>query len=135
MNKTNVNATTNTGHILLDILVGACAFLISLVLGGGIGDSVANLQSAIVYGVFILIYILSNKEERIYNITTFFYIDRMVKRTARSFAIAAVSTLALLNFVGGNAEKRTQCFIIFLVMFIYSMALFGRAYLGAYSLF
>ncbi|MBQ5735671.1 MAG: sugar transferase [Lachnospiraceae bacterium] len=116
MNKTNVNATTNTGHILLDILVGACAFLISLVLGGGIGDSVANLQSAIVYGVFILIYILSNKEERIYNITTFFYIDRMVKRTARSFAIAAVSTLALLNFVGGNAEKRTQCFIIFLVI-------------------
>lgn len=116
MNKTNVNATTNTMHILMDILVGACTYLISLLVAGGFGDGDASFKALLVFGGFMLIYVLSNKEERIYNITTFFYVDRMLKRTTRSFLIAAIFTSASLYYFIGSDEKIKKFFIIFLVI-------------------
>lgn len=116
MNKTNVNATTNTIHILMDIFVGACTYLISLLIAGGFGAGDASFKALLVYAGFMLVYVLSNKEERIYNITTFFYVDRMLKRTTRSFIVAAIFTSAFLYYFIGSDEVIRKFFITFLII-------------------
>lgn len=80
---------------------------------------------------FLAIFILANKESRLYNVTTFFYVDRIIKRVSKSFLISASVTSTLLFYVG-QAKIDQQFYVIYLVVsyvFLLGNAFFVRYFL------
>lgn len=119
MNKSNVGANTNSIQIIADIFVGAFAYLLASWASGGIVGEQIWVKYFILYVVFMFIYILSNKEERVYNITTFYYTDRIFKRLSKSFLTAVFITSAMMFYVGQAAVSRK--FYLFFLIFSYSL--------------
>lgn len=115
MNRTNSGANTNTIQILIDILLLVVAFCLDYVFLGRNLDSDALLGFTILIGIFILIFILSNKEEYLYNVTLFYYLDRVHRKLTKSFFIATVATAAMMNYVV-DVEKGRRFFFAFLII-------------------
>lgn len=80
LNKTNSGANTNTTQILLDIFVLVCAFGITFLIRGQRLDDQTQLRLEVLTGVFLLLYLLSNKEGYLYNVTMFYYLDRVAPK-------------------------------------------------------
>ena len=89
MNRSNIGASTNFMQILLDIFVGSIAFFLSAVAVGNIIDREEITRCFVIYIVFMFIYILTNKDSRVYNMTSFFYLDRIIKYVTKSFVLAS----------------------------------------------
>ena len=60
------------------------------------------------------IYILSGKNERLYNTTTFFYADRFMKRVSKAFLIATAVVSTLLLW-GGQEDIDRRFYLAFLL--------------------
>lgn len=71
MGKGNRGASTNVLYIISDSLFGVISFIIAAI-GTGVFFKGDEVKYFIVALIFMLVYLLSNKEARIYNITTFF---------------------------------------------------------------
>jgi len=115
MNRSNKGASTNALQICFDILLIISAFLCSLLATNEEKFYENPNNYIVIIGVFILIYILANKEYRVYNITTFFYTDRFLRRISRSFFISAVSIAMLIYYVS-NCNITRKFYFTFLVM-------------------
>ena len=115
LNKTNSGANTNTTQILLDIFVLVCAFGITFLIRGQRLDDQTQLRLEVLTGVFLLLYLLSNKEGYLYNVTMFYYLDRVHRKITKSFVVAMLVTGILLQFVAPGQEAR-EFFIIYLIM-------------------
>lgn len=115
LNKTNSGANTNTTQILLDIFVLVCAFGITFLIRGQRLDDQTQLRMEVLTGVFLLLYLLSNKEGYLYNVTMFYYLDRVHRKITKSFVVAMLVTGILLQFVAPGQEAR-EFFIIYLIM-------------------
>lgn len=115
LNKTNSGANTNTPQILLDIFVLVCAFGITFLIRGQRLDDQTQLRLEVLTGVFLLLYLLSNKEGYLYNVTMFYYLDRVHRKITKSFVVAMLVTGILLQFVAPGQEAR-EFFIIYLIM-------------------
>lgn len=114
MNRTNTGANTNTVQILLDIFVVVLVFGVELLCyGDAIGFEDIKGFSILVL-IFILIYILSNRVAYLYNITLFFYLDRIHRKLTMSFLTAAIATGLLLEYISDSPIKE-EFFLIFLV--------------------
>ena len=114
MNKSNIGASTNFMQILLDILVSAIAFTIST-FAVGYMDEYEVIRCFVIYLVFMFIYILTNKDSRVYNVTSFFYFDRVFKHVTKSFVLAAAVVAALLFYVA-ESEMDKVFFSSFLLV-------------------
>lgn len=114
LNKTNSGANTNTTQILLDIFVLVCAFGITFLIRGQRLDDQTQLRLEVLTGVFLLLYLLSNKEGYLYNVTMFYYLDRVHRKITKSFVVAMLVTGILLQFVAPGQEAR-EFFIIYLI--------------------
>lgn len=115
MNRSNAGANTNILQIVLDVIIMAFAYLIDVVCFGS-GLETETLQGyTILCGVFTLIFILSNKEEYLYNITLFYYMDRIHKKLTKSFLIAMIATAAVMNYVV-SFEKGRKFFFLYLIV-------------------
>lgn len=94
MNRSNVSASMDTKHVVLDIVAQFIAFAIAILL---FGDKVMAEQwdSVItLFIVFLFIFVLSNRAANVYNVTLFYYLDRIVRKEAVSFIMAGcVSSL------------------------------------------
>ncbi len=114
MNRTNSGANTDTGQIVLDILILVSSFGITqLFLGKSLSDELF-FKLTVLMPVFILIYILSNKEEYLYNVTLFYYPDRIHRKITRSFLIAAVATSAIMYCVTDVEAAGRKFYFIYL---------------------
>lgn len=126
MGRFNKGASTNLLYIVSDFLFG----ILSLLLAVLISKNESFWSNGIIYIVacftFMLIFILANKDSRVYNVTTFFYIDRMIRYVSKSFIIATGVSSTLLFYVG-EASIDKRFYIIFLVI-VYIMML-GSAFL------
>ncbi len=93
MNRSNVGANTNSVQILLDSVVLLVAFIINLLCY--IGRIKAQEYPALLalFAVFVLIFIMSNKEKYLYNVTLFTYIDRIQRKITVSFLLAGITIL------------------------------------------
>lgn len=122
MGKFNKDANTNLLYIGCDIVLATMAFILAAFVSG-IGSDFFNQGYFIIIVAFLAIYILSGKNERIYNTTTFFYADRFIKRVTKSFLIAAlvVSTL----FLWGRKEQIDRRFYLTFLIFCYLALLFS----------
>lgn len=130
MGKFNKGATTNLIYILCDCLFGGIAFLIALGIEVFYNKQQMN-QNYILVGIsFMVLFLLANKESRLYNVTTFFYVDRIIKRVSKSFLISASVTSTLLFYVG--KAKLGTFYISFLTasyILLLGSAFFVRYYL------
>lgn len=115
MNRTNAGANTNTLQILLDILIMICAFGLTWLFCGRSLSREELTGFAILVGMFTLIFLLSNKEEYLYNVTLFYYLDRIHKKITKSFLIAMIATSALMNYVT-DVEKGRKFYFVYLIV-------------------
>lgn len=89
MGKFNRNVSTNFLHMVIDCCVMAVAFVLTtIIVNLPLGESVRLYGP--VGGLFIMIFLLTNKDARSYNVTTFFYVDRTLINITKSFVIALV---------------------------------------------
>lgn len=114
MNRKNRGANTNTGQMCLDILMLVLAYgLVNLVYGKQM--NVYDVWDSLVMTIiFVVIFILANKEARIYNVTLFFYMDRFFKIISKSWMIAAVTTASIL-FIMNFRESIRGFYLLYLI--------------------
>lgn len=114
MGRFNKGASTNLFHIISDCVFGAFAFVFALLFSKHTLQS-DNMNTYIIACItFMLIFILSNKDSRLYNVTTFFYADRIIKYVSKSFIISTGVSSTLL-FYAGKSDIDRNFYIIFLI--------------------
>lgn len=116
MNRTNSGANTDTEQILLDIFLLLCSFGIDKLIFGWDVNGKTLLSLVVLIAVFILIYILSNKEEYLYNVTLFWYLDRIHRKITKSFLIGTVATSAVMYCVLDVGKEERRFYFIFLII-------------------
>ncbi|HKM35861.1 MAG TPA: sugar transferase [Lachnospiraceae bacterium] len=116
MNRTNSGANTDTEQILLDILLLVCSFGIDKLIFGWNLNGKTLLSLVVLMAVFVLIYILSNKEEYLYNVTLFWYLDRIHRKITKSFLISTVATSAVMYCVIDVGKNERKFYFIFLII-------------------
>ncbi len=87
MGKFNRNVSTNLLHIVSDCCLMVVAFIIAMIVAR-LSLVEAFEKYAVICGVFMMIFVMVNKDARSYNLTTFFYVDRTLLTITRSFIIA-----------------------------------------------
>ena len=122
MNRTNSGANTNTVQMLLDILIVLIAFGADLIIYSKSLGPEDVLGFTVLVFVFTLIFILGNKVAYLYNVTLFFYLDRVHRKLTWSFIGAAVAGLMLVNYVS-DAVIKLEFFLIFLVAVYVAMCI------------
>lgn len=103
MGKFNHSANTNLLHMISDCLAMIVSFLIATLFARiSLGESV-HLYG-VVCAVFMMIFMMANKDARMYNITTFFYVDRTLAKVTKSFLISAIPTAMIIWVYVTNHE-------------------------------
>ncbi len=115
MNKNNVGANTNVSQMCMDVLALIIAAVLAVMIIHGSMGYVNFGYFAAVLIVFSIVYILSNKEARLYNVTLFFYFDRFFKIITKSWAISAITVAVLLFAFDVEVEVR-HFYFTFLVL-------------------
>ncbi len=115
MNRTNAGANTNTLQILLDVLVLALSYILDIIFFGSQIQREHQIYFLILFAVFTLIYILSNKEEYLYNVTLFYYLDRIHRKITKSFLIAMVATSALMYYML-DIDYGRRFYVVFMII-------------------
>nr|WP_292185784.1 sugar transferase [Butyrivibrio sp.] len=100
-----------------DILVLLIVYFIERKAFGKVILESTNLKCFALVVVFIVIYILSNKEARIYNVTFFFYIDRFWKIISKSWLLAAGVTMGLMYVY--NPHYNVRRFHLYYLLWTY----------------
>lgn len=118
MNKSNAGANTNTIQILSDILVQIIACVTAYCLVGRNIQGKELVSILVLHAVFTLIYILGNKEQYLYNVTLFYYLDRVFRKIVKSFLLAFVSTTAIMNFMVISQEGKMWYYYFLAISFI-----------------
>lgn len=96
MNRRNKGANTNAIQMCIDIfLISVVYFIEKMVYGNYLRESTYLKCFALVI-VFGVVYILANKEARIYNVTLFFYMDRFWKILTKSWFLASITTIVFM---------------------------------------
>lgn len=116
MNRTNSGANTDTEQILLDVFLLACSFGITKLIFGWDINGKALLSLGVLMAVFTLLYILSNKEEYLYNVTLFWYLDRIHRKISKSFLIGTIATSAVMYCVLNVGKAERKFYFIFLII-------------------
>lgn len=110
MNRSNVSASFDVVHLLMDIIFQSIAlFLTSIIWKEHIAsDDWKSILS--MFMIFLIIFVASNRASNIYNNTLFFYLDRVIKRETASFVLAAFSGVLIYFFcLDGSLEPSPLC--------------------------
>ena len=119
MNRNNIGASTNVTQIFLDIVFMLLAALLAFLFTHEMFHEEDGLYILALLSLFVTLYVLSNKDARIYNITFFFYFDRFVKIITRSWIVATLfCSFLLLSF---NASTSLKIFFYVFIFMAYIM--------------
>lgn len=114
MGRYNMGASTNILHIFSDCVFGILSFFLAIIVTGQ-GHSGSFARYALVCLAFMVVFILSNKESRLYNVTTFFYADRIIRYVSKSFLIAT-GVISTMLFYVGHADVDREFYVVFLIL-------------------
>lgn len=92
MNKSNVSASMDTKHLLMDVFGQILALVLSILCFDRYLADEQRKSLLALFIVFIFIFILSNRVANVYNVTLFYYTDRIVKKQLWSFVLAVFVT-------------------------------------------
>lgn len=133
MNRTNTGANTNILQIISDVVFGALAMVLAVTAALLQGITPARpFQIVLVYSVFMMIFILSDKNRRAYNVTTFYYRDRMFKNAVKSYLAASAAVTALLYFAGETSIDRV--FFLYFLVDAFALLLISNLFVRSYLL-
>lgn len=114
MNRSNTGANKDTAHMIEDVLLLLTAYG-AAVLFAGIWKDLRTLRGMTgLTAVFILIYVMGNGEQYLYNVTLFGYLDRLQRRRTRSFLAATAATAVLLPFI---TQDQTGYFVFLILVY------------------
>ena len=116
MNRSNTGANKDTAHIVRDALALLASYGVAVLFTGKEWDLRTFLGMTGLTAVFILLYLLENGEQYLYNVTLFGYPDRIQRCRTRSFLVATAATAILLPFI----TEDQSCYFLFLI-FAYSL--------------
>ena len=95
MGKFNRGASTNLLHMVSDCCMMVVAFFVATIFA-----RISVQESLQLYGpicvVFMLIFMMANKDARVYNTTTFFYVDRTFNNVTKSFLTSAIPVAMII---------------------------------------
>jgi len=114
MGRFNRDASTNLVYIASDCIFCITAFLLAGFFSG-IGSIFFQGKYFMICVIFLILFILENKEAGLYNVTTFFYADRMIRRVSSSFMVSA-SVISILLFYIGKATIDHQFYVMCLLL-------------------
>lgn len=115
MNITNKDANINLSHFLMDILLTLIAYILVILVGKNSLSEYQTTKLLVLSFVHAVIFLVANKETRIYDVTMFYYFDRVFKKVTRSFFVGTVLTCAVLfYFVSEDIVK--NAFLLYLVI-------------------
>ena len=77
MGRFNRGASTNLVYIIFDCIFGVISFFLAGLISG-MGIAFLEKSYFLICIAFLAIFVLANKESRLYNVTTFFYVDRFI---------------------------------------------------------
>lgn len=120
MGKYNKGASTNIYYIISDCVFATIAFIAAAFVSELYLEVVTKGYIGVLLS-FLVIYVLSGKDTRIYNITTFFYLDRFIRKVTMSFGLAGIITWLLLQLNG--TQRADMKFIILFLMIGYPFLL------------
>lgn len=106
MNRSNKGANTNTWQMLEDMIVLLIVYFIERKAFEDVILSQTYPKCFALVVVFGTIYILANKEARIYNVTLFFYMDRFWKIISKSWLLATGVTMGLMYVYNPHVNIR-----------------------------
>lgn len=92
MNRSNVSASMDTVHLIIDIVIQFVALGITALIYGNLVDAKQWYSVWAMFIIFLVIFLLANRTANIYNVTLFFYIDRIFRRETFSFILASLSS-------------------------------------------
>ena len=110
MNRSNASASMDTKHVVLDVIVQMIAIAITVLL---FRDRIASGQWQSIFAlfeVFLIIFLLSNRVANVYNVTLFYYLDRILRKEAWSFVMASLVS-AMVYFLCLN-QSISQVFVV-----------------------
>lgn len=121
MGKFNRGASTNLLHMVSDFIHMLISFAIATVL-----SEITFSESLKLYGticvVFMMIFMMANKDARSYNVTTFFYVDRTFLNVTKSFLMAMIPS-ALIIYVYMERQNSEFYFYVAYIVLTYLMLL------------
>ena len=117
MGRFNRGASTNLLYILSDCCFGILAFLIAWLTNRDSVSDALPKYVAVVF-VFMVIYNITSKESRLYNVTTFFYADRIIRYISKSYLVSVGVTSTLLFYVGHSQMERAFYVTFFVLVYI-----------------
>lgn len=118
MNRSNRGANTNMYQMISDIVMVYVVFVIEKALFGNYLQESTYLKCIALVIVFGVVYILANKEARLYNVTLFFYMDRTLKLLIKSWLLASITTIVFMYIYNpGPGARRFHLYYLGL-MFI-----------------
>lgn len=118
MSHKNNDANTNIMQLFLDIGALFIAYLIVYFIFKKEISNSQIIKTLSIVVVFSIIYILANKEARLYNVTLFFYIDRFWHIITKSWLIAATAMAAILFVLNSQSIMRTFCLVFLGVSYV-----------------
>ena len=130
MNKSNKGASTDIIHILCDISASVLAIAISVLICEYVILRSIDIYRDIYFAcLFIVIFVFSAKDQRLYNMTAFIYEDRILKSIFKAFCAGAILVSLILIVNDTNIDSRMFFFVFFsigLIMLLSSNLFFIR---------
>lgn len=129
MNRTNKGADTNIGKILSDVLALLISYAITFVVAFVRGDVYGAWSIGPLVAIFSVVYLVTNKAQDVYDITLFFYLDRIFKKILISFAVGFIITfteLVLPREPWGNQESYYVFMFVALIVLALATYIYRR---------
>ncbi|WP_029320992.1 sugar transferase [Butyrivibrio sp. AE3004] len=106
MNRSNRGANTNVAQMIVDIALVYLVYVFEKALFGDYLREATYLKCFALVIVFGVVYILANKEARLYDVTLFFYMDRFWKLLSKSWLLASITTIVFMYIYNPGAGAR-----------------------------
>lgn len=119
MNKKNQSYLVNLKGIVNDILTSVIVFLLcfSFFNYGMHTPNISLVNTMVVACVYLLIYLFSGLSNQHYNLSSFYYFDRLIKRVSIGSIIATGSVVFIFYFLGRAQTNREFYAAYFIIIY------------------
>jgi exopolysaccharide biosynthesis polyprenyl glycosylphosphotransferase len=122
MGRKNSGANTNVIYILSDIFFGLLSYIIAATINYiFLKENALFTEVWAICASIIAIYVISSKESRLYNMTTFFYADRFFLLISKSYVISLVISILLPYLTRDRRIFENSFFLLFFATIYYVM--------------
>lgn len=101
MGRYNKNATTNLFYMCIDFIMCFCSFIASLLIYGDL-TKFAEPEYLLLWLIFFFVYVMMAKNFKLYQTTTFFYLDRTLITITKAYMYTLFIMTVILYFISDS---------------------------------